>query len=326
MVKTGRRHVDDNSVIRSGRRVEVNRARRSSVLVKHSRTHETQSLRSRAGAQAARSDRRPAAIIGDESVEPADRIAAVSYEAAPERWDQMPDITAEVWPEYNRHGDVLNRYWSRLYEEFAGFQFMLYEEGTGEVVAEGHTVPVAWDRSPEGLGDGIDAMIVAAFEARARGDRTTALCALAAEIRPAFQGRGLAIRMLHEMAWIARRHDLLDLIAPVRPSWKDRYPLAPIERYMTWTREDGQPFDPWLRVHVRVEGKLVKPAPRSMRITGTVLEWEQWTKMKFPDDGEYTFPDGLAPVTIDHGADRGRYWEPNVWVLHHIGRDFSGKS
>ena len=30
----------------------------------------------------------------------------------------------------------------------------------------------------------------------------------------------------------------------------------------------------------------------------------------------YTFPDGLAPVEIDHERDRGSYREPNVWIVH----------
>ena len=38
--------------------------------------------------------------------------------------------------------------------------------------------------------------------------------------------------------------------------------------------------------------------------------------MRFPDDGAYTFPGGLAPVEIDRGSDTGSYWEPNVWIVH----------
>lgn len=247
------------------------------------------------------------------------RITAVSFEDRPERWDEMPDITTEVWPEYNTHGDVLNRYWGRLYEDFAPFQFMLYDEDTGEPVAEGHTAPCAWDGTRDGLGDGIDAMIISVFDARASGQPPTALCALAAEIRPRFQGHGLAVRMLEQMAAVARSHGLGELIAPVRPSAKDRYPLAPIERYMTWTRDDGQLLDPWLRTHVRFGGRIAGAAPRSLQISGTVSEWERWTAMRFPDDGDYTFPGGLATLTVDHAADLGAYWEPNVWVVHEVG-------
>jgi hypothetical protein len=36
--------------------------------------------------------------------------------------------------------------------------------------------------------------------------------------------------------------------------------------------------------------------------------------MAFPDDGQYVFPHGLAPLTVSGGE--GDYWEPNVWMLH----------
>jgi hypothetical protein len=139
---------------------------------------------------------------------------------------------------------------------------------------------------------------------------------LAAEIKPRFQGRGLAKLMLEVMSGIAGDHGLRHLIAPVRPSFKDGYPINPIERYMTWTREDGEPFDPWIRTHTRRGGSIVKPAPRSLSITGTIAEWERWTAMSFPDDGEYIFPHGLAPLRIDRCDDLGAHWEPNVWIVH----------
>ncbi|MBV8217819.1 MAG: hypothetical protein JO325_05105, partial [Solirubrobacterales bacterium] len=158
----------------------------------------------------------------------------------------------------------------------------------------------------------------AGFEARAADRRPTALCALAAEIRPRFQGGGLADRMLEAMSDLGRDAGLGHLIAPVRPSLKHRYPITPIERYMTWTRDNGEPFDPWIRVHVRRGGRIVEPIPNSMHIVGTVAEWERWTGIRFPDDGAYTFPDGLAPVEIDHERDLGSYWEPNVWIVHDL--------
>jgi hypothetical protein len=40
--------------------------------------------------------------------------------------------------------------------------------------------------------------------------------------------------------------------------------------------------------------------------------------MLFPESGEYWFPGGLAPLMISREADRGRYWEPNVWMHHQI--------
>jgi hypothetical protein len=105
-------------------------------------------------------------------------------------------------------------------------------------------------------------------------------------------------------------------VAPVRPSSKDRYPLAPIESYVTWRREDGELLDPWMRVHERLGARIATTMPQSLRITGTVEEWTSWTGLAFPVSGSYVFPAGLAPVDIDVEADIGAYWEPNVWMIH----------
>ena len=97
---------------------------------------------------------------------------------------------------------------------------------------------------------------------------------------------------------------------------KDRYPITAIDRYVSWRREYGRLFDPWMRVHESL-GALIGPTlPRSLRITGSVAQWQAWTGMVFPDSGEYVFPLGLAPVSIDRDADVGSYWEPNVWMIH----------
>jgi GNAT superfamily N-acetyltransferase len=243
-------------------------------------------------------------------------FTVIRYSERPDLWENSPAITREVWPEYNQHGAVVGPYWGRLFDDFADYQFALYDAEAQEVIAEGHMAPCDWDGTTEGLGDGIDAMIAAAFEAREAGRRPTALCALAAEVRPRFQGGGLADRMLDVMSDVARDAGLRHLIAPVRPSLKDRYPITPIGRYLEWTRANGEPFDPWVRIHVRRGGKIAKPIPHSMLINGTVAEWEDWTGMRFPGDGLYTFPAGLATVDIDHERDLGTYWEPNVWIVH----------
>ena len=67
--------------------------------------------------------------------------------------------------------------------------------------------------------------------------------------------------MLGEMRRIALEHGFSDLVAPVRPTLKTRYPLTPIERYVGWTTAEGLPFDPWLRVHARAGAELVRVCP-----------------------------------------------------------------
>jgi GNAT superfamily N-acetyltransferase len=247
-------------------------------------------------------------------------LRAYTEDERPDLADRWEPHSGEVWPEYNTHGDVLNLYWGRLRTDFPEFQFFLCDEEADEVVAEGHSVPCAWDGTVAGLPRGIDEALAGAIALREAGGTPDALCAMAIEIRPSAQGRGLSARMLEQMSGIAAAHGLGDLIAPVRPSWKERYPLTAIEDYISWTRPDGQPLDPWIRVHVRAGGEILRPEPRSLTITGTVAEWEEWTERVFPQSGDYVIPRGLALLSIDREQDVGRYYEPNVWMRHRTAR------
>ena len=193
---------------------------------------------------------------------------------------------------------------------------MLYDDEADAVVAEGHTGPFWWDGEDSALLDGIDSTIELVFAQRRSGVRVNTLCALAAESPRDGRRRGLAGQLLTAMRQLAQRQGLTHLVAPVRPSWKERYPLTPIDTYIGWRRADGQLLDPWMRVHERLGARVATTLPRSMRITGTVSEWESWTGMTFPESGDYVFPEGLATVQIDTEADRGSYWEPNVWMVH----------
>jgi GNAT superfamily N-acetyltransferase len=224
---------------------------------------------------------------------------------------EQRDLSQQTFPEFMHHNEPGGRWWSSLYDRFPAFQLALVDDE--ELVAEGHALPVPWDGSIEGLPSGWDT----AFELGMTSEREpTALSALAISVRPARQGQGLAARMIEAFRDAARAEGLSDLLAPVRPTWKERYPLIPIERYLTWRREDGAHFDPWLRLHERVGGEIVAPAPASMLIEAPVADWEEWTGMRFPDDGTYVFPGALAPLEVRGGI--GRHVEPNVWVRHRL--------
>jgi hypothetical protein len=245
-------------------------------------------------------------------------VTCVRYSDRPELWERIADLSAEVWPEYNTHGDVIGPYWPGLYEQFLDFQFVLYDEEQDDVLGEGQTVPCLWDGAMSSLGPGIDDTIVRAFALRESGGRPNTLCALAAEIPPRNREKRLATAVLAGMTDIARGSGFGRLIAPVRPNWKERYPITPIEHYVQWTREDSSAFDPWIRIHLRLGATLGPVLPHSLRISGTVAEWEAWTKMRFPESGEYVFPAGLATLHVDTDRDLGEYWEPNVWLVHQV--------
>ena len=237
-------------------------------------------------------------------------MTLVRYADRPDlRARRHPELSKLTFPEYMHHNEPGNRYWGRLYSDFPNFQVALLDGS--DLAAEAHAIPVPWDGSEDDLPAGWDEGFVRGMTSERE---PTALMALAISVAPGRQGQRLSSRMVETFKENARAAGLTAVIAPVRPTWKERYPLIPIERYMQWRRDDGSLFDPWLRIHERVGGEIIAAAPASMVIRASVTEWEEWTGMPFPDDGEYVFPGCLATLLVRDGI--GTHVEPNVWVRH----------
>ena len=235
----------------------------------------------------------------------------------PDLLDQTNKRIGAEWPEFMLHDPVANGF-PDLYAKLPEYQFVLIDRETDEVVSIGNSVPLYFDGNPEDLpDDGWDWAMTKGLDDLAQGRTCNLQSALQVVVFGDQRGRGISSRSVQAMKDIGQRHGLKGMIAPVRPSRKCDYPLTPIERYIKWTRpEDELPFDPWLRVHARSGACIIKPCPTAMRIEGSVAEWESWTKMCFPESGEYFVHGALVPVTIDVESDRGLYIEPNVWVYH----------
>jgi GNAT superfamily N-acetyltransferase len=234
-------------------------------------------------------------------------MEVVRYADRPDLRERRRD-TLNQFPEYMNHNAMGSKYWGRLYEDFPQFQLALVEDG--DLVGEVHalTLPLAGDELPRGWDD--------AFERGMEAGGGNVASLLAISVTSVGRGKGFPAALIDAVREEARAQGLDGVIAPVRPTWKDRYPLIPIERYMTWRRDDGTHFDPWLRTHERVGGAIVAAAPGSMRIEATAADWEEWTGMRFPEDGTYVVPGMLAPLAVRHGV--GTHVEPNVWVRHSL--------
>lgn len=239
------------------------------------------------------------------------RIVTVSQNV-----DLIPvfDPFLEQFPEFIQQGDAISRYyWNELYTTFPDYQFALYGEDE-EMVGCGHTIPLYWDGTKKHIPGGYDHALKQGFDT----NKPNTLCALAAVSSTSHKGKGLSYDIIRTMKAIAKKNGLTSVIAPVRPTWKQKYPTIPIEHYAHWKRDDGAPFDPWLRVHWRLGGRQLGIAPRSMMIKGTVSEWSEWTGMALPESGQYVVPGALSLVKIDCDKDCGLYDDPNVWVEHRV--------
>jgi GNAT superfamily N-acetyltransferase len=219
-----------------------------------------------------------------------------------------------AWPQFMLWDPVADACFGLLYDRFPGFQHFLVDEDRDELIAEVNSVPAPLDIAslPDRGWDETMERGTAAYE------DATVVSAIQVMIHPARQGEGLAALCLGRMREAAGAHGFRDLVAPVRPSWKGRYPLTPMEAYAAWTTEAGLPFDPWLRVHARLGASIVRVCAESMTIPGTLHQWREWTGLTFPRTARYVIPGALAPVSIDVEAQRGVYVEPNVWMHHRI--------
>jgi len=229
------------------------------------------------------------------------KLRLVTHAERPELARSGPDL----FPQFMAHDPIVSSFWPRLYDLYADFQLWLLDGR--KTVGYACTLPVRWDGIPEPRG--LDWAMTSGI-----AGEPSDLCAIVAGVEPAYRGRGLSSVLLRRMAGLATAHGLDCMIAPVRPTWKERYPLTPIESYVRWRREDGFHYDPWIRAHERVGAEILDPTPRSMTIMGPRSEWEEWTGLQFPEDGDYVVPGGLVPVRFENGT--GTYVEPNVWMRH----------
>jgi GNAT superfamily N-acetyltransferase len=243
-------------------------------------------------------------------------IRWVDHASRPELAERRDEALGATWPEFMHHDAVCQAEWHHLYDDFPRHQVYLLDEEAGELLGVGNSIPFWWDGSAAGLPEGVDGVLlraVADLRAERRPNTLSALLAVVAERR---RGRRLGARLLEAMAEAGRAAGLGPMVAPVRPTQKSRYPLQPMGRYVAWRRPDGSHFDPWIRLHEGIGGRILGVVVRSMAIRGSVAEWESWTGLALPESGDYVVPGALVPVRVDRERDEAVYLEPNVWMLH----------
>jgi hypothetical protein len=233
--------------------------------------------------------------------------------------DQAADISAASWPEFMLHDPVANKNWHELFDRFNDYQFALLDTEKNCMAAMGNSLPFHWDHPIQDLPEGgWDWVFLKAIEDHKAGVKPNIQSAIQIAIHPDYQSQGLSASMVKTMRGIAKSRGFENLVAPVRPTLKSRYPLTSIDDYIKWTNEEGLLFDAWLRVHARLGARILKPCHEAMTIRGSRAEWESWTSLKFPQSGLYYIPGALKPMEMKVEKDEGVYVEPNVWMVHGI--------
>jgi hypothetical protein len=228
----------------------------------------------------------------------------------PKLIDELNSIHSEPWPAFLREDIWVKKYWRKLYDVYPQYQF-LFKEGS-EYFGLANCSPIEWNGKekslPEGFGQALERVII-------NDKNANCLCVMAIVVRKKYAGRGSSSGILEIVKEYGTRHGFRKLIIPVRPTLKSKYPLIPMVDYMKW-QKSGHPFDPWIKIHIKNGGRILKEAMPSMMVEGTISQWEDWTGMYFGSSGDYVIDGALNPVSIDLENNIGRYIEPNVWILH----------
>jgi hypothetical protein len=245
-----------------------------------------------------------------------DGARTVSLVERPDLAGAIPEVLASRWPRFLLAGCPGHEVdLTGLAMAVPTHQILLLD-AADELLGVGLSLPLSWDGSLAGLPEGWDGAMTAAAALLEHGGAPTAIFAVSITMTAAGVGRRLSARMVEALKAAASRAGVSHMIAPVRPTLKARYPLIPLEKYLAWRSADGEIFDPWIRLHLRLGGDLAGVACPSMTITGTVADWETWIDLPLPGSGEYVIPGALVPLQVDFEADTGVYREPNIWILH----------
>jgi len=256
---------------------------------------------------------------------PAERLAVATLVERPELRAQLfsAEFAAAV-PEFLRHDPTASLYYADgALDRYLDFALAAVDrDAPDRVIARAFSVPFAFrDGSAERAelpAGGWDAVIGWADSDWRAGRRPNAVSALEIMVLPPYRGRGLAQSMLAALCANTRARGFADLYAPLRPSDKHKEPRAPFAYYVARTRSDGLPHDSWVRVHLRAGAQIVKIAPYSMVIAGSLAEWAGWTGMNFARTGTVIVPGALTPVHVSRQHDHAVYVEPNLWIHHRV--------
>ncbi|MBV9143284.1 MAG: hypothetical protein JO115_20600 [Pseudonocardiales bacterium] len=241
--------------------------------------------------------------------------------AAPELAAEMDELMSSNLPAFMMWESPGNWRWSSGYRLFPEHH-LIAVDGAGRVIAAANGVPLCWAGPYAKLPLGYDDVLMQAVDgAPRRSDGPNwATCLLSISVHRDYRGGSIPERLLTESLRRAKDRDHPGIIIPLRPTKKPDYPLIPIEEYAAWQKPGSvDPFDPWLRTHVRAGGRVLGFAKRSLVIRQPVQRWSELLGTPLPGPGRYVVPGALVPIEVDINR-FGTYVEPNIWVWHSIER------
>jgi hypothetical protein len=253
-----------------------------------------------------------------------DGLQIVTVADDPAMAGRIQDLVDRVWPNFVTESDAPKGHplpfdWYGINRRWPHLQIALIDPVDGGLVGACNALTLAFDAPLETLPDeGWNWVMHQAVLDLEAGRTPTLGCGLSVTIDPSRRGRQLSSVALRAMKMLVQETGVNRFVVPVRPITKARYPITPMDEFIKWKNAEGLPLDPWMRVHVRLGARIIKPANRSQPLAASVARWEKWLDLPLPASGDYVAPGLLAPLHVDREADEAVCWEPNVWMEHPV--------
>ena len=237
-----------------------------------------------------------------------------SYNKESQWTQEIENINQKAWPKFMQGERVMRSYWGFLLDTFNKYQRVLTYDNA--VIAIVNSAPFRLGTDVNELhADGIYWGLKQVTHNYYNGIKPDTLIALQIVVSPEFRGKEISYECLQILKTIAHEQGFDRVVIPLRPSLKHLYPLIDESNYINWKNQEEFPYDPWLRVHIKSGGKIVKQC-KGISIRASIEEWEEWTGLHFGSTGEYIVPGALNPVYADLDKNLGTYTQGNVWVVH----------
>ncbi len=225
------------------------------------------------------------------------------------------DLTLTYWEPVIIHSAIQKKYWNKIKDYFPAYQWYLVTP-QDEVIGLANTLPLNFNDPLVDLPvRGWDWMVEQAVRQFEDSVIPNALGGLQIVVFSDYRNQGYSKKILGHLKSKFKESELDHFILPIRPILKENHPEVSMEEYLGWEVE-GQPYDPWIRLHFKEGAALVKVCANSMEVTGSKAEWLDWTGISINGDGTYCVPGGLSPIQYIESKDLGIYREPNIWISY----------
>jgi len=240
-----------------------------------------------------------------------------SISERPDLIEEINQMYSSAWPGFVAGEKVMNAYWGIISENFSDHQLLLMNDD--KILAIVNSAAFHLGNEPHDISsDGLYWGLKKISHDICNHKKPDNLMALQVVVNPQYTGKGLSYYCIKELKKFAAEMGYANIYIPLRPSKKHLYPLIPIEKYIHFIDKSNQPYDPWLRVNVKLGGEIIKPC-KGIKIIDSIEQWEKWTGIKFPFEGSYIVPFAMSPVDVDLKKNQVTYNQENVWIRHRIG-------